>query len=452
MTIFKKAIPRRTFLRGVGTALALPLLDSMVPAFAAKNGTASKSPVRLGYIYTPNGRIMSQWTPAAVGADFEFSPSLMPLAPFREQLLVLSGLNIKAADARPGEPGGVHARPCASWLTGIHPKPGGSVGISVDQLVAKKYASQTQLASLELGLDSVDIVGGTDGSYAAYYLNTVSWRSGTTPLPVEINPRSVFERLFGDSDSTDTAARLARIQEDRSILDSVTRAVARLRRKVGTRDNSKITEYLDAVRDVERRIQMAEEQAASSREPVSMERPAGIPATFKEHIQLMFDLQILAYQTDMTRVVTFMMGREQTDRPYREIGVNDGHHPLSHHKNFPEMVAQVAKIDAHHSEMFAYFLEKMRSTPDGDGSLLDHAIIVYGSALSDGNAHLHNDIPVLLAGGGGSRIKGGRHIRYPGSPFSNLHVTIMDMLGVHVDEYLDSEYSDATGKLDLLTV
>ncbi|MEE8177391.1 MAG: DUF1552 domain-containing protein, partial [Acidobacteriota bacterium] len=206
MTIFKKAIPRRTFLRGVGTALALPLLDSMVPAFAAKNGTASKSPVRLGYIYTPNGRIMSQWTPAAVGADFEFSPSLKPLAPFREQLLVLSGLNIKAADARPGEPGGVHARPCASWLTGIHPKPGGSVGISADQLVAKKYASQTQLASLELGLDSVDIVGGTDGSYAAYYLNTVSWRSGTTPLPVEINPRSVFERLFGDSDSTDTAA------------------------------------------------------------------------------------------------------------------------------------------------------------------------------------------------------------------------------------------------------
>ena len=258
MTIFKKAIPRRTFLRGVGTTLALPLLDSMVPALAAKTGTEAKSPVRLGYIYTPNGRIMSQWTPAAMGAGFEFSPSLKPLAPFREQLLVLSGLNIKAADARPGEPGGVHARPCASWLTGIHPKPGGSVGISADQLVAKKHASQTQLASLELGLDPVDIVGGTDGSYAAYYLNTVSWRSGTTPLPVEINPRSVFERLFGDSDSADAATRLARIQEDRSILDSVTRAVARLKRKVGARDNSKITEYLDAVRDVERRIQMAE--------------------------------------------------------------------------------------------------------------------------------------------------------------------------------------------------
>jgi hypothetical protein len=450
MMIFKKAVPRRTFLRGIGTTLALPLLDSMVPAFAA--GDTAQARTRLGYFYTPNGRIMKKWTPLAQGAGYDMTPTLEPLAPFRDHFLVLSGLNVKAADARGNEPGGVHARPCASWLTGIHPKPGGAVGVSVDQMVAKEFGKQTPLASLEMGMDPTDIVGGTDGSYAAYYQNTVSWRTGTTPLPVEISPRAVFERLFGDTDSADPAARVARAREDRSVLDSVTQGVARLMSKVGSRDRAKLGEYLDAIRDLERRIEIVEAQTAAPQGAPSMERPAGIPPTFKEHVQLMFDLEVLALQSETTRVVTFMMGREQTDRPYREIGVNDGHHPLSHHKDFPEMIAEVEKIDRYHSEMFAYFLEKMRSTPDGDGSLLDHSIIVYGSALSDGNAHLHNDIPVLLAGGGGGKIKGGRHIRYEGLPFSNLHVSVLDMLNIPVEGYLDREYSDATGKLELLSI
>jgi hypothetical protein len=308
------------------------------------------------------------------------------------------------------------------------------------------------LASLELGLDPTDIVGGADGSYAAYYQNTVSWRTGTTPLPIENNPRAVFERLFGDSDSADPAERLTRAREDRSILDSITPGVARLMGKVGSRDRAKINEYLDAIRDVERHIQMVEAQTSSTEEAPSIERPAGIPPTFKEHAQLMFDLEVLAFQSEVTRVVTLMLGREQTDRPYREIGVNDGHHPLSHHKDVPEMIAEVEKIDRYHSEMFAYFLGKMRSTPDGDGSLLDHSIIVYGSALSNGNAHLHNDIPVLLAGGGAGKIKGGRHIRYQGLPFSNLHLSVLNMLNVPVEAYLDTKYSDATGKLETLSI
>jgi hypothetical protein len=269
---------------------------------------------------------------------------------------------------------------------------------------------------------------------------------------VEISPRAVFERLFGDSDSADPAERAARVEEDRSILDSVAQGVSRLMQRLGPKDRVKVNEYLEAIRDIERRITVAEAQTSSASALPSMERPAGIPPTFKEHVQLMFDLEVLAFQSGMTRVVTLMLGREQTDRAYREIGVNDGHHPLSHHKDFPAMIAEIEKIDRYHSEMFAHFLQKMRSTPDGDGTLLDHSIIVYGSALSDGNGHLHNDIPVLLVGGGSGKIKGGRHIRYSGAPFSNLHLAVLDMLQIPVEGYLDSKYSDATGKLDLLSV
>ena len=450
MMIFKKAIPRRTFLRGVGTTLALPMLDSMVPALAAKGNTAAQQPVRLTFTYGPNGRIMNKWTPAKEGAAFELTPTLEPLAPFRDRLLVLSGLNIKAADPIGNEPGGVHARPCAAFLTGIHPKPGGAMGISADQLAARELGKQTQLGSLELAMDSADILGAADGAYSDAYTKTISWRSPTTPLPTENNPRKVFERLLGESANTDPAERLRRIQKKHSILDFVSRDVASLLRDVGPSDRAKLTEYLDATRDIERRIQIAEQQA--SRKLPEMERPAGVPSTYSEHAKLMFDLQVLAYQGDLTRVVTFMLGRESGDRAYREIGIGDGHHSLSHHSGNAEAIRLCSQVDAFHSKMFAYFLEKMQSTPDGDGSLLDHSIIVYGSALSDGNAHVHNDVPMLLLGGGTSRIQGGRHIRYPGYPMSNLLLTILDRAGIPADGYLDSKYSDATGKLDIVSM
>ncbi len=454
MMNFKKAIPRRTFLRGVGTTIALPLLDSMVPAFAKPMDEARKPVIRLSTCFVPNGRIMKSWTPAVEGAGFEMSPTLQPLAPFRDHMVVLSGLNIKAADPIGNEPGGVHARPCAAFLTGIHPKPGGAVGISLDQVVAKAYAKETQLASLELGLDSPEFAS-TDGSYSAYYLNTISWRSGTTPLPMEINPRAVFERMFGDSDSNDPAERARRVQKERSVLDSVTDGVARLLGASGPSDRAKLSEYLDAIRDIERRIQVAEkataeEQVAEGKQ--GMERPVGIPTTFAEHSKLMLDLQVVALQSDMTRVISFMMGREQTDRNYREIGIGDGHHPLSHHKEMPENIALVEQIDLYQTKMFAYFLDKLRSTKDGDGSLLDHSIILFGSSLSDANYHVHNNVPMVLAGGAAGQLKGGRHVKYPGLPLSNLHLAILDMMKVPAEGYLDSKYSDATGKLEQLTV
>ncbi|MCZ6750865.1 MAG: DUF1552 domain-containing protein [Acidobacteria bacterium] len=456
MMIFKKAIPRRTFLRGVGTTLALPLLDGMVPALASAKDTAAKPTFRIATVFVPNGRIMSKWTPAAEGAAYEMTPTLEPLAAFRDQFLVLSGLNVKAADAVGNEPGGVHARPAAAFLTGIHPKPGKEVGISMDQVAAREFGKHTQLASLEIGLDSPEMAA-NDGSYAAYYMNTISWRSGSTPLPMEINPREVFERMFGDSDSADPAERLRRTRKQRSVLDSVVQGVARLLGEVGPSDRAKLTEYLDAIRDIERRIQVAEQTNASAGEQASLqqpslERPAGIPTTYSAHAKLMFDLQVLAFQTDLTRVITFMMGREQTDRPFVEVGVGDGHHPLSHHKDVPETIAEVEKIDLFQTQLFAYYLEKMRSTPDGDGSLLDHSAIIFGSSLSDGNFHVHNDLPILLVGGGAGKFKGGRHIRYPGLPFSNLLLSVLDMGKIPVEDYLDSKYSDATGKLDILSV
>jgi hypothetical protein len=454
--IFRKALPRRTFLRGAGTTLALPLLDSMVPAFASP-AEAAGAALRLGYIYLPVGRIMSKWTPTTEGAGFELTPTLQPLAGFRDQLLVLSGLNIKAADPRPGEAGGNHARPCASYLTGVHPKPGGQLGVSVDQVVAKHFGKHTQLASLELGLDPPEFAGGDDGAYSGYYRSTVSWRGASTPLPTEENPRKVFERMFGDSETADPAERLRRIQKQRSILDSVTRRVARLMGAVPPSDRLKFDEYLDAVRDVERRIQIAEQTSAPSEEPTSaqeegvMERPAGVPATFAEHAKIMFDLMLLAYQTDLTRVIAFMMGWEGSNRTYREIGALDGHHSLSHHKGHTDAIAMVEQIDLYQSKQVAYFLEKMRATPDGDGSLLDHSMLVCGSALGDGNLHNHNDVPILVAGTAAGKLKGGRHIRYNGLPLSNLHLATLDLMGVPDSEFLDPKESDGTGKLEGLT-
>jgi hypothetical protein len=449
MMIFKKALPRRTFLRGMGATLALPLLDGMVPALARAQGRA-KSPTRLSFIYVPNGIIMEKWTPATIGGAFDMSPILAPLTPFRDNLLVLSGLVANGARALAGEGAGEHARASATFLSGVHPKKTEGTdlraGITVDQIVARRLARETQLASLEVALDSTDVVGTCDTGYSCAYSNTLCWRSETTPIPMENQPRAVFERLFGDSDSTEPGQRLARIQRRRSILDSLIEDTARLLTGLGPTDRAKLTEYLDAVRDVERRIQVAEEQ--SSREVPAFDRPVGIPARFTEHCRLMMDLQVIAYQTDLTRVITFMIGREQNTRVYDELGFSDAYHPLSHHQNDPAKIAKVIEINTLHTKMLAYFLDKMRSTRDGDGSLLDHSIIVYGSAISDGNLHLHDNLPVLLVGGASGQLKGGRHVRYPAeTPTTNLYLTLLDMLGMPLEKF-----GDSTGRLELLSV
>ena len=449
MMIFKKAIPRRTFLQGVGTTLALPLLDGMVPAFASA-AEVGKPKVRLSIAYVPNGIIMDKWTPEAEGAGMDLPPILKALEPFREQIMVLSGLDLKCANQLPGEGGGDHARGSAAFLTGVHPVPtqGANMrmGISMDQVAAQHLASQTQLASLELALDDNDLVGTCDVNFSCAYSNTISWRGPTTPLPMENKPRLVFERLFGDSDSTDPAQRMARMREDRSILDSVMEGVGKLLPGLGPNDRRKIAEWTEAIRDIERRIQVAEQQG--EQELPSFDRPAGTPATFAEHAKLMFDLQVLAYQADLTRVITFMMGREKNERSYREIGIPDSFHPLTHHRHRPEMVDQVVRINTFHIQNLAYFLEKLRSTPDGDGTLLDHVVLLYGSGISDGNVHSHDSLPILLAGGAAGRIKGNRHVRYPKeSLLLNLHLSLLDMVGVPVDKL-----GESTGKLEVLSV
>jgi hypothetical protein len=445
MMVFKKAIPRRTFLRGVGATLALPFLDGMVPAFAS-----AKAPVRMGFFYVPNGINMSKWTPASDGAGFELSPTLQSLAPFRNQLLVLSGLDANQANALPGEGGAFHTRTTSAYLTGVHPKltKGADIqlGISVDQIAAKELGKQTQLASIELALDGGDPAGICEGELTCAYAN-LSWRSATTPLPMENRPRAVFERLFGDSDTTDSAARRAQIQENRSILDSVTEEVGRLKNRLHSKDRAKLVEYLDAIRDTERRIQLAEEQA--SRELPTLSRPgASIPASFDDYAKLMFDLQVLAYQTDMSRISTFMLAHESSVRTYAEIGVPEAHHAVSHHRGDITLMEKKAKIDAYHVKLFAYFLDKLRSTSDGDGSLLDHSMMVFGAGMSDGNMHLNQDLPVTLVGGAGGKLKGDRHIRFAkGTPMTNLYLRMLDMLGVQVDQL-----GDSTGKLDPLSV
>ncbi len=447
MVVFKKAIPRRVFLRGLGATMALPLLDSMIPAFASTLEPAGKPNIRLGFLYVPNGIIMDQWTPATEGAGFEITPTLAPLASFRDQLLVLSGLAHNTGKALEGEGGGEHARASAVFLTGTHPKKteGADLraGISVDQIAAKELGKATQLASLELAVDSNDVVGTCDVGYSCAYSNTLCWRTPTTPVLMENSPRAVFERLFGDSDTTDPAQRRVRAKEDHSILDLVRQDVARLLKEIGPDDRGKLAEYFDAIRDIERRIQLAEEQ--SFREMPSLERPIGVPAIFSEHAKLMMDLQVLAYQIDLTRVVTFMIGREQNTRVYSELGISDSYHPLTHHQGDTKKIEKVIQIDLLHTQVFSYFLEKMRSTPDGDGSLLDHSMIVYGSALGDGNLHVHNDLPVLLVGGGGGKIKGDRHVRYAqDTPMTNLYLTLLETVGISLDSF-----GDSTGKLQL---
>ncbi len=449
MIITKKALPRRTFLRGIGTTLALPLLDAMVPAMAATRLTAAKPAVRLGFVYVPNGIIQKNWLPSAEGTGFDFPSTMKPLEAFRDRLNVLSNLaqvNGRALGDGPGD----HARAGATWLTGVHPKKteGSDIhaGVSADQIAAKELGKSTQLASLELGLEEPSMVGGCDSGYSCAYTNTISWRTPTTPNPMEVSPRAVFERLFGDGDSTDPASRLKRMQEDTSILDYVRENVGRLQPGLGARDKSKLAEYLEGIRDIERRIQKAEQQSATMKMPV-VERPSGIPEEFEDHAKLMSDLLVIAFQTDMTRVFTFMLAREGSNRPYRSIGISDGHHSMTHHQNDPEKIAKTVKINELHVKTFAYLLQKLQATPDGDGSLLDHSMILYGSSISDGNAHTHHDLPLVLAGGAAGQLKCGRHIRYPKeTPMNNLLLAMLDKTGIPAEHL-----GDSTGKAQWLS-
>jgi hypothetical protein len=384
---------------------------------------------------------MERWTPVAEGAGYELTPTLAALAPHRDRFSVLSGL---ACVPSPGRPGGAHAKASTRFLTDVSPPTSETwldAGVSVDQLLAREAGQHTQLASLELAIESGETAGACDVGFACAYTNTISWRSANTPLPTENNPRVVFERLFGDSGSTDPKARRARIEQDRSVLDSVIQEAGALKGSLGTGDGVKLVEYLDAIRDVERRIQRAEEQ--SGRELPVVDHPAGVPDSFDEHVRLMCDLQVLAYQADLTRVVTFMLGREFSGVTFPQIGVTDAHHPITHHQQEPEKIVKVAKINAYQVSKFAYLLDRLQATPDGDGTLLDHVTLLYGTGMGDCNAHDPRSIPVLLAGGGAG-LKGGRHIRYPKeTPLANLHLTLLDKFGVKLDRI-----GDSTGRLD----
>ena len=441
MLITKRAISRRTVLRGMGAAIALPLLDSMVPALSAMAKTAAKPVHRFGVMYVPNGMIMKNYLPLVEGKAFELTPTLSPLAKFREQMLVLTGLECIPT---PGRPGGAHAKASTRFLTDVSPPLSETwldAGISMDQILANETGKHTQLASLELAIVSSETAGACDTGFACPYTNTISWKSQNTPLPTQHNPRVVFERLFGDSGSTDPKVRLARFRQQRSVLDSVTEEVAHLQGALPQSDRTKLGEYLEAIRSVEQRIQLAEEQ--SDEELPLVDHPEGIPSSWEEHVNLMFDLQVLAYQCDLTRVITLMLGHEHSGMTYPQIGVPDAHHPISHHQQEPEKVAKVAKINEYHIQMFAKYLEKLQATPDGDGTLLDHVTMMYGAGMADSNSHSPIDIPMILAGGGNGTLKGGRHLRLTKTPLANLHLTLLDNLGVRWEKI-----GDSTGPID----
>ena len=439
MIVTKKAISRRTILRGMGATVALPLLDAMIPALTAAADTPATAVRRLGVVYHPNGVIYDKWLPKGVGADFELSPTLAGLQPFKDKLIVVTNLYMDLAEAL-GDGGGDHSRACGGYLNGVHVKKSDTVvegGISMDQIAAKAFARETQLSSLQLQMDDNSLIGSCDVGYSCAYSSTISWLTPTLPLMTENNPRVVFERLFGASDSTDPKVRAARLRQDRSILDSVTDRVKQLQRRLGAADNTRVNDYLTSLRDVERRIQKAEEQSA--KEVPDVERPAGIPESFDEHARLLYDLQLLAYQSDMTRVITFMYGREQSPRPYPQIGVPEPHHPVTHHQNDPVKMEKCTAIQRYHVKLFTDYLEKLQNTPDGDGSLLDHIVILYGAAISNSDRHTHGPLPTLLVGGGGGTLKGGRHLVYPEhTPLTNLQLTLLNLLGVPTERIGDS--------------
>ncbi len=447
MIITKAHLSRRFMLRGLGAAIALPVLDSMVPALSALAGTAAAPIKRLGVFYVPNGMSMPYWFPKAEGPLAAMPPTLRSLEAFKDRVLLCGGLADEPANRVKG--GGDHARSAGTFLTGVPFKltSGADVfgSVSMDQIAAKEFAKETQLGSLELGIESNAMLGSCDGGASCAYTNTIAWSNETTPLPIENDPRAVFERLFGTSGSTDRGARLARIEQDRSILDFVNEQLSGLQRKVGPTDRLRVTEYLDSVRDVERRIQMAEQQ--NSRELPVVEQPIGIPADYAEHAKLMMDMLALAYQTDLTRVSTFMLAKEVSGRSYPEIGVADSHHPVSHHQDEPAKLERLHKINEYHFRQFAYLVDKLSKLPEGDGTMLDHTLFLYGTGISDSNTHFHDDLPIAIVGGKAAGIRGGRYIRYAkGTPLTNLHVTILQNMGVAVEKI-----GDSTGKVDRLT-
>ncbi len=442
MVITKLALPRRTFIRGIGATVALPFLDAMVPAMRAQ----AKAAPRFTAIYCGNGANMFDWTPSTEGVGFAMSPSLTPLEPFRDRLVVLTGLdNFQATDQ--GDVGGQHPRAAPAFMSCAHPKQteGADVqaGTTIDQMIADRICRDTKLPSLEVSVDRNDVVGACDHGYACAYMNSMSWKTPTTPLPSETNPRFVFERMFGVGATAEE--RLARAKEDRSILDALTEEIATLRRRLGTGDRSKLGQYFDAVRDVEQRIVKAESTNSDFSVP---EQPVGVPETFKEYIELMFDLQALAFQADITRVSSLMMARENVNRAYPEIGLPEAHHSISHHGNNPEKMKAYTKLNTYHVETLAYYLNKLKSIPDGDSNLLDNTIVLFGSGMSDGNVHNNYNVPVIVVGGQALQVKGNRHAKYPkGTPLANLMLGVMDRYGVQAEKF-----GDSTSEIDFLTL
>jgi hypothetical protein len=443
MFITRKSLPRRTFLRGVGATLALPLLDSMIPARTLLAQTAAKPLPRLGFVYVPHGAIMDKWTPATAGAGFEFTPILEPLEPFRDYINVVSGLGHKAADTT-----AVHSLSPTTWLSGVRPKATQGVdayaGVTADQIAAQAIGQDNPLPSMEIATeDHSGLIGSCDRDYGCIYMNTLSWRTPETPLPMEINPRKVFERMFGHGGSP--TERLARIQEDRSILDAITKEASALQLQLGPSDRQTMDQYLENVREIERRIQRAEKSQGDADLQLPA-RPAGVPFDFEEHVAMMYELMALSYQANITRVITFMVSREVSNRTYTQVGVSDGHHAISHHQNRAEKMAKNVLIQTFNVNQFKGFLEKLKSMPDGDGSLLDHTLLLYGSNMSNSNAHDHFPLPNLVVGGAAGQMKGGRHLKYEDhTPMTNLLVTMLGKVGVRQEAL-----GDSTGTLENL--
>ncbi len=448
MIVTGKHLSRRTLLRGAGAAIGLPFLDAMVPALAAPSKSRGAGAVRLAVLYVPNGIVMNGWTPAAEGREFELRRAAEPLAPFKDSLLMISGLahnNGRALADGPGD----HARAAASYLTGVHPRKtaGADIrnGISFDQIAANHVGKAVRFPSLELGLEKTGSVGNCDSGYSCAYTNNLAWRNDTAPLPPEASPRMVFERLFGAAEGPmDPASQEKRRLYSKSILDLAREDTARLRGGLGPTDRRKLDEYLYSVREIEKRI----ESAARTEAPAGLEKPSGVPVDYAEHARLVFDLVTAAFQADLTRVVTVMMGREGSNRTYREIGVSDAHHGLTHHKGDPEKIEKIARINRYHVEQFAYLLGKLRASADGDANLLDRSMILYGSGISDGNRHDHHDLPAVVAGSANGALVTGRHLRYPQeTPATNLFLSMLHRMGVPAESI-----GDSSGKLELAGV
>ncbi len=444
MFISKMALPRRTFLRGMGVTLALPLLDAMVPASTALAKTAAKPVRRLGFVYVPNGAVMKHWQPEGEGKLTQLSPTLMPLQPFQDQVIVPIGLSQKQAEAL-GDGNGEHSRAGTVWLSGVHPKEteGADVrnGTTADQIAAQHIGGDTPLTSLELAMEQTYLIGNCDNGYSCVYTNSISWRTPTTPNPHETNPRIVFQRMFGDGATPEE--RLAQMREDRSILDWVTSDVASLKNKLGAADQSSVNEYLESVRALERRLQVAESKHGETLLDLP-ERPVGAPESYDEHAKLMFDLVALAFRADITRVFVFTLGKEQTNRAYPELGVNAAHHSVSHHQHDDLKFEQGHKVNQYHISLTAHLLDALKSTPDGDGNLLDHSLVLHGGGISDANEHSHIDLPLVMVGGAGG-VKGGRILRHSiDTPMNNLLLAMLERVGVNTDRF-----GDATDTLHL---